>query len=306
MRLRIALVSSLALVASACSTNDVAPLPPPPTVPRRVTTTTVPDTSAVALTPVSGATTTTVPPIPGGDATLKGIVVGPEGPVEGAIVQAERLVGDVVGRARVATGPDGTWDMADILGGRYRVRVWKPAPANLALVTPLVFFLEGRETKTLELGVQRFQGTSVAADVAPSPPPVKRRVAVVVQVTQASVDAEGIVQAQPVVGISVELFGPGAWTVLSSNPTTTAGDGRARFEARCEREGRQDLAVVVAGAESFPIDVAHCEAAEPPPTSSSSTTSTTASGSSTTSSSSSTTTTTTRRTGPPTTGAGNR
>lgn len=240
----------------------MAPLPKPPKPPETSSSLPPVDLSGVDLPPVRGATTTTFPPIPGGEATLSGVVVGPDGPVPGAIVHAERIVGDTFGVLEITTGPDGVWKMENIFGGRYRVRAWKPAPDNLAATQAEVFFLAGDEKREVNLRLQRFQGLSFASDIAPRPPIVGQRSALVVQLTELSVDANGIVRSVPVSGVGVELFGPGEWSVLTTNPVITGADGRARWELRCGEEGEQPLSVVLVDGRSFPIDTPPCSTFE--------------------------------------------
>ena len=244
----------------------MAPLPKPPAPPETSSSLPPVDLSGVDLPTARGATTTTFPPVPGGQATLSGLVVGPDGPVPGAIVHAERLVGDVFGVLEVTSGPDGTWKMENIFGGRYRVRAWKPAPDNLAATEAEVFFLGGKEKVELDLRLQRFQGLSFASDIAPRPPIVGERSALVVQLTELSVDANGIVRSVPIAGVGLELFGPGEWSVLTANPVVTGGDGRARWELRCGEEGEQPLSVVLADGQSFPIDTPPCTTIPEPTT----------------------------------------
>ena len=276
---------ALALLTAGCVADKVEELPPPPAVPT-TTTTTLQDLSGVGLPPVPGKTTTTIAIGPG-RATMRGTVVGPDGPVPGAVVHAERLVGESAAVLDVVTNPDGTWEMKDILGGRYRVRAWR-AP-DLALTQPQVFFLDGAENKPLNISLARHQGVAASAAIAPNPPVVGSPANLIVQVTMRGVDDRGIVRASPVAGVPVELFGAGDWRVSTPNPTSTDGGGRARWQLVCRRPGAQPLSVVVNDAESFPLSLPACvtPAAEPeddnatttstPPgvTSSSSTTTTT-------------------------------
>lgn len=264
-RLLVVLVCLCALVAGACARGEVAPLPKPPKPPETSSSLPPVDLSGVNLPPVKGATTTTFPPIPGGKATLSGVVVGPDGPVPGAIVHAERIVGDRFGVLEITTGPDGAWKMENIFGGRYRVRAWKPSPDNLAATQAEVFFLPGDEKRDLSLRLQRFQGMSFASDIAPRPPIVDERAALVIQLTELSVDANGIVRSIPISGVGVELFGPGEWAVLTTNPVITGSDGRARWELRCGEEGEQPLSVVLVDGQSFPVDTPPCSTFEEPP-----------------------------------------
>src|SRR3954453_22253116 len=83
---------ALVLVAGACTgKHEHAGPKPPPNIPD-VTTTTAADFSTVALAAVPGRTTTTIAMGPG-SATITGMVLAPEGPVPGATVHVERLVG---------------------------------------------------------------------------------------------------------------------------------------------------------------------------------------------------------------------
>lgn len=279
-----------ALAVTACTAKGVDTLPPPPTTQPRPPTTTAVDYSGVDLKDVPGKTTTTMAMGPGGS-TLHGIVVGPDGPVPGATVQAERLVGDAVGSVRVFTAEDGAWSITGIFGGRYRVRAWRPT--DLALTKPDVFFLNDGDTKALQLRVDRFTGLSVSHAIAPNPPFVGEPANLVAQVVQQSVDEEGIVRGSPIIGIRVELAGSGEWSAQTSNPTVTNRDGRATWRLECRSEGKQPLSVIVANSEQFALDVPACvlPPEEPEP---STTTTTTKSGTSSTTSTTRRTTSTTR------------
>lgn len=274
------LLAALALVA--CSSPSVDTIPPPPSLPPSTTSTTSPDFSRVAIEPVPGRTTTTLA-LGGGIATLQGTVIGPEGPVAGAIVRIERLVDDSVAVADVHTQPDGTWTVAGILGGRFRVRAWR-AP-DLAQVEPEIFFLDGAETKALNLPVNRYGGLAAVADIAPEPPVVDDQANLVIQVTNRGVDDQGVVRGLPAGGVQVELFGSAEWRVAGENPTQADGNGVASFRVRCASAGRHPLSVVLNNQEAVPIDVPQC--VERPVEE---TTTTTAGGVSTTSSTTSTTT----------------
>lgn len=293
----LAVLSIVAL--GACTPRGVDPLPAPPTVHPRPSTTEVPDYSGVQLAGVPGRTTTTIA-IAGGTATLNGSVTGPDGPVGAAVVHVERFVGDNVATADVFTNPDGTFSLPSVLGGRFRVRAYRPP--DLALVAPEVFFLGGTDTKTLALELDRYQGMSVAAAIAPNPPVATEPANLLVQATFRSVDADGVVRAVPIPGVRVELFPTGRWTVEGAAVQFADTDGRALWRVRCGREGEQEMSVLVADGEAFPLSLPACAAAPPSttsttagPTTTSSTTSTTAKSSTTTSS----TTSTTRRGGGP-------
>lgn len=261
-RLRlVACAVALVLLGGGCTAKAVDPLPPAPEVPP-TTTTTIIDTSGIALAGVPGRTTTTVAMGPG-KATLKGIVSGPDGAVPGAVVHAERLVGDAAATMDVLTGDDGRFSIPNVLGGRYRLRAWKQAPDNLALVEPQVFFLEGSEEKSLTLGVQRYQGISVTAAIAPDPPLIEAPANLVVQIVERAVDGGGIVRSVPIPDVRAELFGTGDWQVQTAVATTSDGAGRARWTLECRRVGKQPLSVVVGESATFNLNLPDCTV--PPP-----------------------------------------
>lgn len=275
-RLRPCLLAAVAVVVGACTTAEVEPLPPPRKVPATTTTTAV-DFSAIGLPAVPGRTTTTIVLGPG-KASLSGTVTGPDGPVPGGVVRVERLVGEGRASIEVATGADGRYAVPNVLGGRYRVRGWKAAPDNLALLEPAVFFLEGSEKRVVDLTLSRYQGLDVSAAIAPDPPVVGSLSSLVVQMVDQAVDGGGIVRGRPLAGTPSELTGSGDWRVQSANPTTGDGNGRARWLLECRRVGVQPLSVVVGGSATFNLSLPACAA--PPPVEEPEPTSTTASGSS--------------------------
>lgn len=244
------------LVAGACTKGEVEPLPAAPSLPATTTTVAV-DFSGIALNAVPGRTTTTIAMQPG-QATVSGTVVGPDGPVPQAVVRAERIVGDASGSIDILTGADGTFAFTSMIGGRYRVRAWKAAPDNLALIEPEVFFLESKESKVLALAIRPYQGMSVSSDVAPNPPLIGEAANLVVQVVDRAVDAQGVVRGNPVAGARVELFGAGDWRLRSANPQTTDGAGRVTFTLDCQRAGQQPLSVVVGDTTTFPLEIPPC------------------------------------------------
>ena len=136
---------------------------PPPATPAPATTTTTPlspDLTGVDLGKVSGRTTTTTVGIGPGGATLSGTVLGPQGPVPGATVEADRFVGSSEASKQVSTAADGSWTIPAILGGRYRVRAWQSP--SLAMTTPQIFFLGGTQVMAIDLQVQAFTGQAIS------------------------------------------------------------------------------------------------------------------------------------------------
>jgi len=255
---RSAVVVLLAAVAIgllvACSGKHGYDFPPPPsTVPDEQTT--VPDFSSVQLARISGRTTTTINNAPG-QAHISGFVVAPPGAVPGATVHVERLVNDSVVAVDVATNPDGSFHVDNVQGGRYRLRAWRVP--DLALTTPIIFFLNGNENKTgVNLQVTQYTGTNVAPAIAPSPPVVGNPANLAVQVTTVVVDPTGVVRATPVTGTQVDLLGSGSWQLQSPATEFTDATGTAVWELTCTSTGNQPLSVTVNGT-GYPLNLPPC------------------------------------------------
>jgi hypothetical protein len=250
------LLAVFVAVVAGCS-GQVATLnfpTPPSTVPAPATTK-APNLTGVTQKGVAGLAVAKVSVGPG-SATINGTVVGPAGPVGGAVVEAERLVGDGIGTADVTAQADGTWSRPNVLGGRYRIRAWR-AP-DLALVTPEIFFLNGTDTKSLTLQLQQFNAVAVTAAVAPNPPLVGEPATLAVQVTTQVVDTKGIVRAQPAPGASVQLAGGGTWATADPNPAVTGADGTASWQMVCGQAGPQPLTAVVDGTDSVSLTLPPC------------------------------------------------
>ena len=250
------LLASL-VVLGACSPGEVEALRPPPTTrPLTSSTTTTPaDYARMELDRVAGRTRTTVTLGPG-QARLFGTVIGPDGPVAGATVHVERLVGDAVAEARVSTGADGGWVLADVLGGRYRVRSWRSP--DLVLLEPHIFFVEATEARQATMVLERVTRTSsVDSAVAPDPPVVNQEANVVVRASRRIVDERGIVRTVPLAGAPAILAGVGMWAVVTPSPVTTDASGSATWRVVCLGPGSQPLEVTV-GAEHFPLSLPPC------------------------------------------------
>jgi len=256
-----------AVLWAACGNRGIGLIPPPKQASGTTSSTAQVDLSGVGLSGVSGRTTTSVA-VQGGQAALNGSVQGPDGPVPGAMVRAERLVGDGVGSVELTTQPDGSWQLPGVMGGRYRVRAWK-AP-DLSLVNPQIFLVGAAETKTLTLRLDRYTGPAVAANIAPNPPFVDSPANLVVTLGTRSVDDRGVVRTAPITA-TVQLTGPGAWSVQTPNPTNTTGAGRASWGLTCLQGGTNPLTLIVSGVAAdnspvtgtFPLDVPACMIAPP-------------------------------------------
>ena len=243
---------------SACGSAAVKPLPPPPPTRPLSPTTTValPDLTGVVLKGVPGAMRPTVAVGPGA-ARLEGTVSGPEGPVAGAVVHAERLVGETSAAVDVATGADGRWVIPGILGGRYRIRAWR-AP-DLALLQPAVLYLAGQETRAVNLAVGRY-GTppAVVSAIAPNPPASNQFANLALRITQRTVDPGGIVRTAPLAGAEVALLASAEWLVLSANPSLTDSSGAVHWDVWCAGPGSHPLWVAVAGSPPSQVSVPAC------------------------------------------------
>ncbi len=272
----------LALVLAGCGVDNLA-VPPPPavTTPPVTPEPTLPaNLSSVTVGPVPGAAPTTAPPRIGpGGAALNGTVLGPSGPVGGATVEADRLVGDQMATTHTTTAADGSWTIGAVLGGRYRVRAWQPP--SLAVTTPQIFFLGGRESRSLTIQLTSFTAPNVAAAIAPGTPMVDQPANLVVQVTTPTVGPDGVVRALPDAGVSVTLTNGPLWEVATANPLTTGPEGTVLFRVACQADGVIPLSVALGTGAPIALQLPAC--AGSPPTTSTSTTSTTTVPSTTTS-----------------------
>lgn len=274
-RARVAvLVVVLAAGMAACSSGDpFSSLPnPKPVVTEPTTTTSEPDYTKTPLNGVPGSTTTVVALGPG-PLTIVGRVEGPDGVVPDAIVQLERVVGDASASTRVPTAPDGTWNVANVLGGRYRVRAWR-AP-DLATLRPQLVFLETGPRRAVNITLDRLGGVRVDSAIAPDPPAIREPANLKVRVANRTVDADGVVNDEPLEGTAVTLSGSGDWEVTSPNPSTTGGDGSTVFRMRCLQDGLQPLAATLENGQSYPLNIQPCYDPDTTTTTSSSSTTTT-------------------------------
>ena len=265
-------VVSVVLVAS-CSAGHVKGSPVPTFDLSSTTSTSAVDYSSIDLGTVAGRVSVKVPMGPG-QATLKGTVTGPNGPVAGASVHVERIVDGYIGGADTTTQPDGTWTMPNLLGGEFRVRAWL-AP-DLSLTTPTVIFMAATDTKQVDLLLTTFSGTQITASIAPNPPIIGEPASLVVEVTSSVVGGDGVVRATPTPGSAVQIFGTGQWAIDGPPSGTTDASGLARWQVTCTELGPQPLSAVVNSGDVVALNLPSCS---PVPTT---TTSTTAVGQTTT------------------------
>ena len=261
-RLPYLLLGVLALLAAACS--DPEPVAAPDT--------TVPETPAPTTSTTVRATTTssTVRPtttvstmlqIGPGEAYIGGTVSGPAGPVDGATVRIERLVGKLVAPADVTTNGGGSWQMPSILGGSYRVRAFKAPDLGQSPVES--FFLAANERKTVDLKLPAVGGERITATVSPNPPRVDQGASVTVQVGVGRVDDQGRPSLTPRPGVLLTLTGGQGIVVESSPQVVTDGNGSGVWNIRCSAEGASTLALTV-GSGVTSVKLPACAAAAAP------------------------------------------
>jgi hypothetical protein len=250
----------LLLVAAACSsgggggatigraTSTAVPVPSTTLAPTTTTT-----ASTVPGTPRT--TTSTTVAVGPGQATITGTVNGPDGPVDGATVRVERLVGEEVASMDVRSA-GGSYSVASVLGGAYRVRAWK-AP-DLAQSGAETFFLAANDVKRLDLTLTKY-GTGVIATLDPTPPKVDQPATLTARLGTARVDDEGRVNTTPRAGVPVVLT-PGPGTALDS-PAQVVSDasGTASWRLRCTAPGPFAVGLTVAAA-TTPVNVPDCAA----------------------------------------------
>lgn len=222
------LTAGVVLGAAAC-TSSVS-LGHPPTVP--TSTRPIPAASAVGL------ASNGEPTIGPGKAVLSGTVEGPAGPVGGATVEVERLVGTGVARAMVTSDAGGSWKLGGVLGGRYSVRAWL-AP-DLVQISPATFFLADGVNRALTLELASLSKPLVQSAIAPDPPVTGEPTQVVVRLGSQQVQADGTLTTQPDAGLPVQLAG-GGWLISQPNPGVTDVQGQAVWTATCEAAGSQPL-----------------------------------------------------------------
>lgn len=288
----VAFVAAIVLAVAACGAPNSGLLPPPSST---SSSSTVPvtepvDLSALRLEPFPGVTTTTAP-IESGRSTIRGRVLGPDGGAGGAIVRIERLVGDAVQRRDIPTGPGGEYIVANVPGGRYRLRAFL-AP-QLAMMQPEIFFLPDGDERAIDLRTERFEGLAVQGSATPATPIVGRGVNIAVRVAERAVDADGVGREVPRPGVAVRLRTTGL-TPIDQRPTrgpdpdddeedqgegeedeeggdtepasgpverVTDGDGVVVFQFTCERVGATTATAIVGSGDDeqlFPIEIPPC------------------------------------------------
>lgn len=257
----------LAVVAVACSGSKPAAKPPP--VPTTETTVAPPTTTSTTLKPtttVKGVprTTTTIPLALGpGNAALSGTVTGPQGPVDGATVHVERLVGKSVAMADVSTSAGGSWQLPSILGGSYRVRAFKSPDLGQSPIQ--AFFLAGNERKVVDFKLAATGGDRITAAVNPSPPRFDQPGTLTITVGVAKVDDQGRPSLTPRPGVALTLSTVPGFMLESAAQAVTDATGAATWRIRCLVLGASSVQLTV-GTGATTVNLPACLAADAPTT----------------------------------------
>jgi hypothetical protein len=255
------IVSTLIFSALSSCTNKVEiayPVVPSTLALRPTTSTTIgPDRSKeTLLPPVDSApsrSTTTVD-FGVGAVTLAGRVEGPDGPVGGATVRIERLVGEATAERTVITDDEGRFTLAGVPGGRLRLRAWKVP--DIAMARNVVVF--AAEKATVRLQAERFASTDVRWAAAPSSAVEGQAVNLVVQVSRRRVDDNGVVGFEQISGLAVKLIPLGALQPDGAPERLTDDNGRASFPMRCNAAGAAQIKAQLASGEDATLDLPAC------------------------------------------------
>ncbi len=256
-----AVVSALVISAAAGCTRKVEITYPevPTTLALRPSTSTTigPDRSRETLLPPLDST----PPIATstvafreGTVTIEGTVQGPDGPVAGATVRFERLVGEQSAERSVITDDAGRFTLANVPGGRMRLRAWKVP--DVAMARNIVVFASEKTKVTLK--VDRFATTDVRWAAAPASPIEGQPVNLVVQVSRRLVDDEGVIGFEQITGLAVRLVPLGALQPEGANERLTDDTGRASFPMRCNAAGPATLRAQLASGEDATLELPPC------------------------------------------------
>ena len=238
------LLALVALVACSDSTPEVAPTTVPPettTIPPRTTVTTV---RATTTTIRPTTTVSTVLSIGPGEASLVGTVSGPAGPVDGATVRVERLVGKAVATTDVTTTGGGAWQLVSILGGSYRVRAFKSPDFVQSPVES--FFLAANERRNLDFKLRAAGVERITAAVSPNPPRVDQGATLTITIGTERVDDQGRPSIAPRPGVVMTLGGGPGFVVESVPQVLTDSSGAASWRIRCTIEGANTVSLTIA------------------------------------------------------------
>ncbi len=189
-----------------------------------------------------------------GTVTVEGVVQGPDGPVAGATVRFERIVGERSAERSVITDDAGRFILAKVPGGRMRLRAWKVP--DVAMARNIVLFASEKTNVTLK--VDRFATTDVRWAAAPAGPIEGQPVNLVVQVSRRLVDDEGVIGFEQISGLAVRLVPLGALQPEGANERLTDDTGRASFPMRCNAAGPASIRAQLASGEDATLELPSC------------------------------------------------
>lgn len=267
---------AVAVFGAACSGSNPVAIPVVEPAPSSTTPTTTGAASGTVLTTTSSSSTSTsvrssttsttrvvTAPISigPGEAFIGGSVIGPAGPVDGAIVRIERLVGTAVAMAEVVSSGGGLWRMDAVLGGAYRLRAFRFP--DLSQPTPEVFFLAAGERKTVDLRLTRTGEERITAVITPNPPRVNQSAVLTIQVGSSRIDDQGRAVLIPHVGTVLALSVGSGQVLESSFQVATDTNGTAGWRLRCLVEGLNPITLTI-GTGTTPVALPACAAASAP------------------------------------------
>ncbi len=171
----------------------------------------------------------------GGGAGLAGTVVGPDGPVPGAVVHIERHTSAGSAQLQVLTDDDGTWTAAGLAGGRFRVRAY--LPNLLTDVEPQVFFLRADEQRPVSSALVGPADRLVVNFHSSGPHYLAMVSTDAVTVGRELVDGEGRLVVSPVPGHGVALTVTGAAGFTAPPPEVDRWFGDAALLGVVPRAG---------------------------------------------------------------------
>jgi len=171
------------------------------------------------------------PSLSGGDATFTGVVTGPDGPVAGAIVRLERHTDHGTISLDTTTDEDGAWAVGPLAGGRYRVRAW--LPEMMTMGRSEVRFVADDEVASFEFSLWGVDPAPAFEFVDGGPMYDGLPATVAVVLGWKSIDADGLVVTNPLLGAEVTVETTAQVEVTSQQPIVTNGDGVALVRLRC-------------------------------------------------------------------------
>ncbi len=249
-----------ASLLGGCKRSTEVVLPPVPSTVALQPTTTSPLSASLAEdslpTVPNASTTTTLVSVGPGTVTLTGVVTGPDGPVAGATVHIERIVGDQVASSDVVSTKSGRYTAPRIKGGRLRVRAWRSP--DVAGTQNVVVFASG--TTTLDLQVKKFGGTDVQWAIAPRNPMLGQLVNLVVQLSTTAVGPDGLAGIAPLSGVGVSLTPLGVLQPAVLEQRLSDAQGRALFTLSCNAVGSSAIDVTLATGEQAHLEPPSCAA----------------------------------------------